>query len=238
MSNLKVKDMLFSDRPYEKLLKIGANNLTDTELLAIILKNGSKKENSLELSSKILSKKENGLEGFSYLKEVSIEELKSYNGVGSVKAIILKAVVEIASRINKQNTCFCKIATPKDIYNLLKSEMEDLKTEETKIVLLDTKNKVKSVSLIAKGSINQTLLTAKEILSEPIKQMATSIILVHNHPSGDSSPSRQDINLTKKIKEYSDIFDIVLLDHIIIGKNEYTSIKETNPDVFIGGKLL
>lgn len=238
MSNLKVKDLPDTDRPYEKLLKIGAKNLTNTELLAILLKSGSKNENSIELSSKLLSKKENGLEGFYYLKEASLDELKSYNGIGQVKAIMIKALVEIASRINSENNSICKISTAKDIYELLKSQMEDLKTEETKVVLLDTKNKVKSISLISKGSINQTLLTAKEILTEPIKQMATNIILVHNHPSGDSTPSKQDINLTKRIKGYSDIFDITLLDHIIIGKNEYTSIKETNPDIFIGGKLL
>lgn len=230
--------MRYEDKPYEKLLKLGASSLTDTELLAIILKSGNKDENSLELSSKLLSKKKNGLEGFSYLKEASIEELKSFKGIGKVKAINIKAIFEISGRINGESKLTNKISSPKDIYNLLKSQMEDLKTEETRLVLLDTKNKVRSIILVAKGSINQTLLTAKEILTEPIKQMATGIILVHNHPSGDSTPSKQDINLTIKIKDYADIFDISLIDHVVIGKNEYTSIKEMNAKLFMGGKLL
>ena len=131
-----------------------------------------------------------------------------------------------------------KITSPKDVYDLLKIELAAKSTEQVKVVILDNKNYVKSVATVSLGATNKTVISAKEVLSEPIKQLASGIILVHNHPSGDTTPSRQDILLTRKINDYAQIFEISLCDHVIIGKNGYTSLKETNNEIFIGGKII
>ncbi len=240
MDKLSIKNIPLEDRPYEKFEMYGSSVLTDTELLAIIIKSGTKDLNSVEVSRLLLSNHSNGYSSFEYLEEASVDELMKVPGIGKVKAIQIKAMLEIAKRINsnKLNKQKIKIKSPKDVYNLVGLEMKNKKVEEVKVILLDSKSYVKSVITVSKGSTNKSAVSAKEILSEPIKQLATSIILVHNHPSGDTLPSRQDILLTRKIIDYTNIFDITLLDHIIIGGEGYTSIKEVNNELFIGGRIL
>ncbi len=131
-----------------------------------------------------------------------------------------------------------RINCPKDVYNLLSKEMEDKNVEMLKTIILNNKNIVKSVVTVSIGAQSKAVIGLKEILFEPLKQMASSIIIVHNHPSGESSPSRQDIAFTKKILDGIKVFDIELLDHIVIGKNEYTSIKETNSSIFNEGRRI
>lgn len=226
------------DRPYEKYLKYGEKVLSDSELLAIVLKTGTRKVNCLELSKTLLGKHESGLEGFNYLANASLAELMQHSGIGRVKAIQIKALIELALRISNRDRIIKKIGSPLDVYNVLSQEMSFLEKEEIRIVILDVKNVIKSVVTLAKGSINSSAISIKEVLAEPIKQLASGIILVHNHPSGDSTPSKQDILLTKKLVEYSNLFDIDLKDHIVIGKNQYTSIREQEPSIFLRGKLL
>ncbi len=240
MSKLSIKQIPLEDRPYEKFEKLGAGLLTDAELLAIIIKNGSKGFNSLDMARSILASHKNGLSSFKYLKEASLEELMKIQGIGKVKAIQLKTVVELAVRINDEfdKEKKIKITSPQDVFRLLRKDLADLKTEQVKVVILDNKNYVKSVVTISSGATNKSVISAKEVLSEPIKQLATGIILVHNHPSGDTTPSRQDILLTRKIADYSKIFDIDLCDHVIIGRTGYTSLKETNSEIFLGGKII
>ncbi len=240
MNKLSIKQIPSQDRPYEKFERIGATGLTDAELLAVIIKNGSKYLNCLEIAKYILAKHENGLSGFRYLKEASLEELMKVPGIGKIKAIQLKSVVELASRIDAEfiGEKKIKITSPYDVYKLLKGELAEKQTEEVKVVLLDNKNNAKSIVTVSKGATNKTTISPKEVLSEPIKQLATGIILVHNHPSGDTTPSRQDILLTKKICDYANIFEITLCDHVIIGKNGYTSLKETNSEMFLGGRII
>ena len=240
MDKLSIKNIPLEDRPYEKFEKYGGLVLTDAELLAIIIKSGSKELNSVDVARLLLSKHECGFAGFRYLEEASLEELMKVQGIGKVKAIQIKAVLEIAKRINsnKLNETKIKITSPKQVYDMLSSELKEAKVEHVKVVLLDTKSHVKSVITVCIGMTNKSMVSPKEILSEPIKQLASSIVLVHNHPSGDTTPSRQEILLTKKIIDYAAIFDITVLDHIIIGANGYTSIKETNNELFIGGRIL
>ena len=240
MDKLSIKDIPLEDRPYEKFEKYGSLILTDAELLAIVIKSGSKELNSVDVARLLLSKHESGYAGFKYLEEASLEELMKVQGIGKVKAIQIKAVLEIAKRINsnKLNETKIKITSPKQVYDMLSSELKDAKVEHVKVILLDAKSHVKSVITVCIGMTNKSMVSPKEILSEPIKQLASSIVLVHNHPSGDTTPSRQDILLTKKIIDYATIFDITLLDHVIIGANGYTSIKETNNSLFIGGRIL
>lgn len=240
MNKLSIKQIPLEDRPYEKFERLGATYLTDAELLAIVIKNGSKSLNSLDMARYILSNHENGLSGFKYLKEASLDELMKVEGIGKVKAIQLKAVMELACRINNElgNEKRIKITSPHDVYRLLRSDMAHKQTEEVKVVILDNKNHVKSVVTVSRGATNKSVVSVKEILSEPIKQLASSIILVHNHPSGDTTPSRQDILLTRKISDYAKIFEIDLCDHVIIGKDNYTSLKETNSEIFLGGRMI
>lgn len=240
MKKLSIKEIPLQDRPYEKFERLGESYLTDAELLALIIKNGSRSLNCLEIAKYILASHENGLSGFKYLEQASLDELMKIPGIGKIKAIQLKAIIELATRINKE---FCnmgkvKITCPKDVYDLLKLELATKNTEHVKVVILDNKNYVKSVVTVSLGATNKTVISAKEVLSEPIKQLASGIILVHNHPSGDTTPSRQDILLTRKINDYASIFEISLCDHVIIGENGYTSLKETNSEIFIGGKII
>lgn len=212
---------------------LGAAKLTDSELLAIIIKTGTKDNNCLELAKSLLSQNYTGLSGFSYLSNASIEELKKIKGIGRVKAIQIKAVMEISKRINKcSQEAIRKITSPIDIYNLLKNELEDEQVELIKVVILNKKNIVKSMITISKGAQDKAVVGVKELLVEPLKQMASSIIIVHNHPSGDPTPSKQDINFTKVMCERCSMFDIEVLDHIIIGKNKYVSIKELDNSIF------
>jgi len=240
LNRLSIKEIPIKDRPYEKFERFGATYLTDAELLAVIIKNGTKNLNSLDVARYILSNHQNGLSGFKYIKEASLEELMKTPGIGRVKAIQLKAVLELSARINNEleGEKKIKITCPKDIFDLLKGELREKQTEQVKVVILDNKNFVKSVVTVSSGATNKSVISAKEVLSEPLKQLASGIILVHNHPSGDTTPSRQDILLTRKINDYAQLFDIVLCDHIIIGKTSYTSLKETNSEIFMGGKLL
>lgn len=238
MQKLTIKEVPYLDRPYEKFEKHGAGILTDSELLAIIIKSGTRQINSVEVAKILLSKKENGLEGFNYLEKTSIQELMTYKGIGKVKAIQIKAALEIAKRYNQKPNKKIKITSPIDVYNLLKLDLQDLEVETIKTIILDTKSNVKSIVTISLGALNSSCLTLKEFLQEPIKQMASSIILVHNHPSGDTVPSKADIQITSKIVENVRVFDIDLKDHIIIGKTGYTSIREVNPEIFLKGRII
>lgn len=238
MKNLNIKEAPRLDRPYEKFERYGAEGLSDSELLAIIIKTGTKDKNCVEISKEIMSKKTNELEGFEYLYSCSMEELKSFKGIGRVKAIQIKAALEIAKRIKYQTKDIKKVISPRDVYNLVKLELEDSKVEIMKVISLNNRNEIKSVNTISIGGATKVGVGMKEILTEPIKQMATGVILVHNHPSGDSSPSKADINLTSKISDYANIFDINVVDHIIIGRDRYTSIRETSPNLLERRRLL
>ena len=217
------------DRPYEKLELLGASNLTNSELLAIVIKTGTSKYNCVEIAQNILtvpSNKENE-DDLEHLVNLSIEQLKSFEGIGRVKAIQIKAVIELAKRISgtykiRKN----KIVSPRDVYDLLFKNYIGQKQETLKTVILNKQNAIISIVTNAIGTNDRIEVGIKEVFSEPIKQLASSIILVHNHPSGNLNPSRGDIEFTNKIYEYSKIFGIELLDHIIIGNNNYISIKE------------
>lgn len=226
-----IKLLPLDDRPYEKLELIGENNLTNSELLAIIIKTGTKKYNCLEIAQNILKTKENisKISDLEYLTNLSLEELKSYEGIGRVKAIQIKAMIELSKRMASMYVIDKKsITSPKDVFNLLRKEFIGKKQEVLKTIILNKKNTIISVITNAIGNNDNISIGIKEMLSEPIKQMANSIILVHNHPSGNLKPSKADILFTKKINENAKLFDITLLDHIIISNKGYISLKEIN----------
>lgn len=224
--SIKIKELPISERPYEKLELYGEKALSEAELLAIIIKTGTKEETSVELAKRILKLNGNiNSNNLNFLREKSIEEFMQIKGIGKVKAIQLKALCEFATRMNKPlDYRKIKIQSPGDIAKVLMEEMNYLKTELLKLIILNNSNEILKIQNITKGNSNIVVADAKNILSEVIKMQAPKIILVHNHPSGNPNPSKNDISFTKKIKQSAEILGIQLLDHIIIAGNAYTSI--------------
>jgi len=224
--NIKMKELPISERPYEKLKMYGAEKLTNSELLAIIIKSGTKEFTALDLAKKVLKLNDNHeKDDLSFLQDISIAEFTSIKGIGEIKAIQLLAVCELVKRINKPiNKENIKIKDAEDVAKLLMNELKYEKREVVKLILLNNKNIILKIKDISYGGTNFAMIEPKEILSEAIKIHAPKIILVHNHPSGDVTPSKADYNITDRIYEASEILGVEFLDHIIIGNNKYESI--------------
>ena len=223
---MRIKELPEIERPYEKLELYGEKALSNAELLAIIIKNGTKEKTSVEMANEILNLNTNQDKGdLNFLRELSLEELRNLKGIGRVKAIQIKATCELATRMSKpSNYKKIQIKSPKDVANLLMSDLRFEKREIVKIIILNNKNIVLKILDVAIGSGNFSNLNIRYILSETIRINAPKIILVHNHPSGDSTPSGADIIVTNKLKEAAEILNIELLDHIVIGNMQYRSI--------------
>ncbi len=223
---MKMKELPSLERPYEKLELYGEEKLTDIELLAIIIKSGTRKETALQIAQRVLllGNKE-GYDNLKFLQQISLEQLTKINGIGKIKAIQLKAVGEIAKRISKPiyNKRIILKSTD-DVANLLMQEMKGEKREIAKLLILNNKNTLLRIKDISFGGTNFAMISPKEILVDAIKMQADRIILVHNHPSGDPTPSKQDYLLTKRIMEAAELFNIHLIDHIVIGDNKYKSV--------------
>lgn len=215
------------ERPYEKCLQYGTETLTDIELLAVILRTGTKGCNVKELAVKLL-KNEDGAVNVLSLTHLTLEQLLEINGVGKVKAIQILCVLELAKRISK--TSFndtTKYNTSEVIAGFYMEQLRHLEQEQLYVMFLDTKCKLIKDKLISSGSVNQSLISPREIFIEALRCNCVNIILVHNHPSGDPAPSREDIKSTSRVKNAGKIIGIRLLDHIIIGDNTYCSLNES-----------
>lgn len=224
--SIKIKQLPETERPYEKMELYGEKVLSNAELIAIIIKSGTKDESSVTIAQKILNLNPNPENNnLDFLREITISEFMQIKGIGKVKAIQLKAVCELAIRMaTPTNYQKAKIKKPEDIVNLVMEEMRLEKQEILKLIMLNNKNEIIKMKNIALGGINSVNISIKDILAEPIKTQAPKVMLVHNHPSGDATPSKADIDVTKKIFELAQIFNIELLDHIVIGNKKYTSI--------------
>ena len=224
--SIKLKELPVMERPYEKLELYGPEKLTSAELLAIIIKTGTKEETAVQLAQRVLKINEtNKSDDLTFLQDISITELTKIKGIGKVKAIQLLAVVELAKRINiPMNSNIIKVKNTSDIVKLLMNEMKNEKREKVKLVLLNSKNVILKIKDISYGGSNFAYIEPKDILYEAIKMQAPRIILVHNHPSGDTTPSKSDYNITDRIYESASLMGIELLDHIIIGNNKYESV--------------
>lgn len=216
-----LKDQPNWDMPREKALLKGIGSLSDVELVAILLRTGNKEQNVLELAKLIIGE----LENITDLSTLSINELTSIKGVGLSKAITIVAAVELGKRVVDYHTERIKITSSLDIFNLLKSEMKLFQQEHFMGIYLNTKAEIIAKKIITIGSVNQTVFDTKELFKWAMKLSASAIIIVHNHPSGDSTPSEQDIIMTKLIIEQSQIVDIPVIDHVIIGR-KYFSFRE------------
>lgn len=224
---MTIKELPETERPYEKMELYGEKSLSNAELLAIIIKTGTKQYTSIDIAREVLNlNDEPNFNNLNFLRELTIEELIKIKGMGKIKAIQLKAICELANRMN-QPLNFQKIIIkePKDIVKVLMNQMQYEKMEIAKVVLLDTKCYILKIKDIAIGGNNFVNIAMKDVLTEAVKTSAPKIILVHNHPSGISTPSKQDYEVTYKLENASKLLGIQLLDHIVIGKNEYTSIK-------------
>lgn len=223
---MKIKELPLSERPYEKLEKYGAESLSNAELLAIIIKTGTKEESSISIAQRILNlNKSVRTENLRFLQEIAIEEFMQIKGIGKVKALQLKAICELTKRIsrpidNKKSI----IRTPKDVANLLMPELKYEKREVAKVLILNIKNVVLRIVDISLGGSNFACIEPKDVLSEAIKMQAPKIILIHNHPSGDATPSQSDYRVTDRIFDAAQLLGIELLDHIILGDENYESL--------------
>lgn len=221
-----MKDLCEEERPYEKCLSQGAKALSDTELLAAILRTGTSGETALGLAGRILSLSDyQGLSGF---VRIPLERLLEIKGVGRVKAVQLKCLAELAARIAKaaakERLCFDAPGTIADYF------MEELRYEDQEqliVLFLNTKNRLIKEKLMFKGTVNVSLISPREIFAEALEVRAVRIVLVHNHPSGDPTPSREDIQMTRKTRRAGELLGIQLLDHLIIGDCCYISMQET-----------
>ncbi len=222
---IKMKELPEAERPYEKLEQYGEKTLTNAELLAIIIKTGTKEETAVGLAHQILKLNTDKKDDLNFLRELTVEEFMKIKGIGKVKAIQLKAICELATRMNMvTNYKEIQILKPYDIAELLMQKMRFEKQEILKVAMLNNKNKLIKIRDIAIGAGNFATATIKSILNEAVKIEASKIILIHNHPSGDPTPSNSDIEFTKKVEQASEILGIQLLDHIVIGNANYVSI--------------
>ena len=224
--SIRIKELPISERPYEKLELYGEKALSNAELLAIIIKTGTKEESSVQLAQKVLKLNDNvDTDDLNFLRELSIEELTKIKGIGKVKAIQIKALSELTTRMNKpSNYKKIIIKEPFDVAKILMDEMRFLKREIARVIILNSKNMILKMLDISLGGTNFAAISVKDVLNEAVKMQAPKIILVHNHPSGDSTPSKSDIEITEKIYMAAQMMGIELLDHIVIGNLQYTSI--------------
>lgn len=220
---IMIRDVPQDERPRERLLKEGAQTLSNQELIAIILRTGTVNESVLQVSQRLLRQ----FEGLKLLKDASVEELTKIKGIGKAKAVQLMASIELGKRFGRLNMDETyTIHSPEDGANYVMEDMRFLQQEHFVSLYLDTKNKVIHKQTVFVGSLNASIVHPREVFKEGLRRSAASIICFHNHPSGDPTPSREDIEVTKRLVEAGKIIGIDVLDHIVIGDRSYVSLKE------------
>ena len=222
-----MKDIPNAERPYEKCLKQGAEALSDAELLAVLLRTGTKGENVLALAKRLLY--EDGGAGLLGIHQFSFQSLMKLKGIGKVKAEQILCLSELAKRLSKASVePRLRFSSSQSVAEYYMEDLRHRNQEVMKLLLLNSKAELIDETNISKGTVNASLVTPRELFVEALKKEAVSMILLHNHPSGDPTPSRDDILTTKRISECGLLIGIELLDHIIIGNNCYVSFQEEN----------
>lgn len=227
MKHTTMKELPPDAQPYERCLREGPEHLSDAQLLSIIIRTGSREESSLELASKILALNY-PKEGILGLLHLSLPQLMSIKGIGRVKGIQLLCIGELSKRIwRKKNTERpLKFQNAKEVADYYQEDMRHREQEQFRMMMFNTRQVMLGDVLLTQGTVNASFASPREIFLEALRYQAVSLILVHNHPSGDPEPSAEDIRLTRRIREAGELLDIRLLDHIIIGDNSYVSLKE------------
>jgi DNA repair protein RadC len=218
-----IKDVPKEDRPRERLLNLGASHLSNQELLAILLGSGTREESVMALSNRLLMH----FEGLKLLKDATIEELTAIKGIGSAKGVLILSALELGKRLSqyKPNERYV-IRSPEDGADYVMEELRNLNQEHFVVLFLNTKNQIIHRQTIFIGSLNASIVHPREVFREAVKRSAASIIVAHNHPSGDPTPSQEDIHVTKRLAESGKIIGIELLDHLVIGDRKFVSLKE------------
>ena len=220
---IAIKNWPEADRPREKLITFGRRSLSNTELLAILVREGNRAESAVELSKRILGLCDNNL---NELAQKSVAELSRFKGIGEAKAVSIIAALELGRRRKDVPVKAAQITTSIDVYHIISSQFKDLNHEEFWILLLDRANKLKSKQLISKGGQAGTIADPKIIFHIALENHAASIILAHNHPSGNLKPSRADLDLTKKLVSAGQFLDLPVLDHLIITDHGFLSFAD------------
>ncbi len=226
MNNILIKDIADCERPYEKALELGIETLTDAELVATIIRSGTREQSVIDLANRVLNNHYlyKGLLGLNYMNR---QELLNIKGIGQVKATQLLAISELAKRMNRQKFKLgVTFANPKSIADYYMEKCRFYTREKVFVLLFSTAHTLLKEVCISEGTVNLSLISTREIFVEALRTDAVFVVLVHNHPSGNSEPSVADINITKKVIEAGRILDINLSDHIIIGKDSYVSLLE------------
>lgn len=221
---MKVKELPIDDRPREKLSLRGVQSLSDTELIAILLRTGTKGKSVIQLAQEII-KKSGGLNN---LMSQTSESIQKHLGVGKDKAATLLAAFELSRRVDSQKKLFSikKISSPKDVAEIFIPILRDKVKEEFYVLCLNSANKISKVELISVGNLNSSVVHPREVFKVAIENNSANIILLHNHPSGNSEPSNEDITLTRQMVEAGKIMNVQVFDHIIIAGERFTSLVE------------
>jgi len=223
LSTLMIRDVHEADRPRERLIRQGAASLSNQELIAILLRTGTKQESVLHLANRVLTY----FEQLHELKTATIEEMTAVKGIGVAKGVQLLAAIELGRRLSQQQTDGkFTVRSPKDAATYLMADMTSLKQENFVVLFMNVKNQVLHRQTIFIGSLNASIVHPREIFREAVKRSAASIICAHNHPSGNPAPSPEDIEVTKRLQDAGQIMGIELLDHVIIGDHQFISLKE------------
>lgn len=226
MSHIAVKNLPESERPYERFRNLGPKALSDAELLAIILKTGTRNLTSMELARELLSRCQGNLLN---LYELSYEQLLEIRGIGKVKAIQLKAVAELSRRIARTDRGYrLSLGSPASIADYYMEEMRHRRKEVFVGAFFDAKCKFLGDSVIATGSVSQAFVSPMELFRKALMRSAVMIVILHNHPSGDPAPSEEDIQLTRRVEKGAQLLGLTLADHIVIGDNRYYSFRENH----------
>lgn len=221
-----LKELPVSERPYEKCEQYGVTSLSDAELLAAIIKCGTKNKTAIDISNQILNYSKE-IPGLNILNYLSLQELMSIEGIGKVKAIQLLCIAELSKRMAKEKKRkTIALLTPDAVADYYMQDLRHLTYEKVILLMVDVKNHIIKDVIISKGTVNFSIAEPREIFINALKHGAVRILLLHNHPSGDPTPSKADISLTMRIKDAGELIGIQLLDHIIIGDNIYISLKE------------
>ncbi|WP_379963758.1 DNA repair protein RadC [Epilithonimonas sp. UC225_85] len=221
---MSIKSLAEDDRPREKFLLKGKSSVSDSELLAIIMGSGNRDESAVELARRILISVENN---WHRLSQLSIKDLTKFKGVGEAKAISIATALEIGSRRSQQEVLERQqISNSKDIFDILQPHLSDLPTEEFWAIFLNHQNKILYKTCLFRGGIASSVADIRVIFKTALEHFSTQIIVAHNHPAGSLKPSKEDINITQKIKDAGKLLDIDLLDHLILIQNNYYSFKD------------
>jgi DNA repair protein RadC len=222
MNKIRIQDIPEQERPRERLIRNGPESLSNAELLGIVLRTGSRKENVISLCNQIFSQY-----NLKQLSLANVSRLMQVHGVGEAKAAQIAAVFELARRLETfVDEPKRKICSPKDVYALMYPKMREQKKEKFVTLCLDTKNQVLKEDVISVGSLNASIVHPREVFKAALMESSASVIMIHNHPSGDPSPSKEDIMVTEKLIEGGKLLGIDVLDHIIIGDGRYVSLKD------------